>query len=319
MATILDKRIINLASQHGDKLNDSKISNIGFYFQNLLKAEKDIAYVEVGVVSAEIPVSFYIINEYNKYFTFQYELVAGGGLQTASPTLFEGNYTATTFITEIKRAINTIINSLEVYLTIQLDRTTGLLTWTMPTNSVVLQFVFSANLPLYQPLYKLIGFDENQVVLPQDDAFTNVYPINLLGINKINIGSNNLATYNYNSGSNGFSNILASIEVNASPYGIVLYRNQSLTYNILRVPNLDSFTIELRDPDGNFIDFNNQEWTITLGMNIYRYMPQFSQTSFNDILGVKPPQPPKEDKKEEPPKPPKPMNDLDILTYNEKI
>ena len=315
MATILDKRIINLASQHGDKLNSSKNSNISFYFQNLLKEEKDIAYVEVGVVSAEIPVSFYIINEYNKYFTFQYELVDGGGIQTASPTLFEGNYTATTFIIEIKRAINTIINSLEVYLTIQLDRTTGLLTWTMPTNTVVTQFVFSGT-GIYQPLYELIGFDENTVILPQDNAFTNVYPINLLGINKINIASNNLATYNYNSGSSGFSNILASIEVNASPYGIVLYRNQSLTYNILRVARLESFTIELRDPDGNFIDFNNQEWTITLGMNIYRYMPQFSQTSFNDILGVKPPQPPKEDKKKDTIKP---MDDLELLTYKEKL
>ena len=136
MATILDKRIINLASQHGDRLNGSYNSNVSFYFHNLLKAEKSIAYVEVGVVSAEIPVSFYTINEYNKYFYFEYKLV-GGSTLVGTPILNQGNYSATTFITEIKRAINTIINSLEVYLTIQLDRLTGLLIWTMPINSVL--------------------------------------------------------------------------------------------------------------------------------------------------------------------------------------
>jgi hypothetical protein len=311
MATILDKRIINLASQHGDRLNGSYNSNVSFYFHNLLKAEKSIAYVEVGVVSAEIPVSFYTINEYNKYFYFEYKLV-GGSTLVGTPILNQGNYSATTFITEIKRAINTIINSLDVYLIVQLDRLTGLLTWTMPINSVLDEISFLPS-GIYTPLYKLIGFDETStspIVLLPDNLFTNIYPINLLGINKINIGSNNLQTYNYDSGSSGFSNIVASIEVNASPYGIVLYRNQSLTYNILRVPELDGFTIELKDPDGNFIDFNNLDWTITLGMNIYRYMPQFSQTSFSDVLAINPPPP----KKEEPA-----MNDLDVLTYKEKL
>ena len=41
MTAIIDKRIINLSSNHGTKLNGAINSNVLFYFQGLLRQEKD--------------------------------------------------------------------------------------------------------------------------------------------------------------------------------------------------------------------------------------------------------------------------------------
>lgn len=311
MTTILDKRIINLASIHGTKQNGYKNSNVNFFFPSLLRGEKDIQYVEVGVISAEIPVSFYTINEYNNTFNFTHKKDGQVVFTPASVQITQGNYTATTIITELLRAINDVIISVETYLTIQIDRTNGRLTWAIPINTTLLAMTIENS-----SIYSTLGFSaeiSTSILIEENIVpITAPFPLNLLGINKVNIGSNNLATYNYDSGSSGFSNILASIENDAQPYGIILYKNASLTYNILRVPELDGFSIEIKDVNGNFIDFNNVDWTITLGMNIYRHMPSFSQSSFSDVLGIKPPVPVKtpSPKKEEP----LIKNDLDLLT-----
>jgi hypothetical protein len=288
MQTVLDKRILALSSNHGQKLNGSFNSNINFIFPNLLRKDPNISYVEVGCINAEIPVSFYIINQYNKYFNFSYKLVGETEFTNVEVILNEGNYQGNNFITEILRAINTVIVSAETYLTIQLSRINGCLTWNIPTNTVLLELILKPY-GIYKPLYKILGFDEQietDILLIQTVPYTNIYPLNLLGINKLLISTNNLLTYNYDSGLQGFSNIISTIEVDQPSYGIILYKNSSLTYNILRIHDLDNFTIEIKDIDNNFIDFNNLDWSITLGLNIYRYLPIYNNVSFNEILGI---------------------------------
>jgi hypothetical protein len=292
MSLILDKRIISLSSNHGTKFNGTYNSNISFFFQNLLKREPDVVYVEIGVVSAEIPVSFYIINDLNNTLSFQYRNV-GTGLWSVNYdiTLTKGNYTATTLITEIKLQMLTAITAFTTaFLILSISRGNGKLLWDLNATGggqiVDGIRIYNAG----STFYKLLGGDMTATYFEffntTDGTFTP-YPLNLLGINKINIQSNNLSTYNYNSGRQGFSNILASIEVDAIPYGVILYKNSSLTYNILSIPDLDEFTIDLKDVDGNYIDFNNLDWSITLAMNLHRTMPTFSQGSLTDVLAIK--------------------------------
>ena len=151
---------------------------------------------------------------------------------------------------------------------------------------------------------------------------TPPYPLNLLGTNNISIRTDNLATYNYNSKESGFSNTLANISVDASPFGILLYKNTSITYNILRVLDVNRFRISLLDDNSNPIDFNNGNWSITLALNIHRHRPTINTRTFSDMLDLK--QPVKEEKKEVTEKVeekkevitprPKTLKDLDILT-----
>lgn len=288
MALIVDKRIINLSSNHGTKENGTYNSSITFVFPSLVKREPDVAFVEVGVINCEIPVSFYIINDANNTMRFQWRNVSTGLYSANVDILLEkGNYTATTLITEIKaKMLAAISGSTTAFLILSISKATGKLIWDLnPTGGG--QNV--DGIRIYNTgssCFKLLGGNSGTYFefFNTTDGTAINYPLNLLGINKINIQSNQISTFNYDSGRSGFSNILASIEVDAPPYGIILYKNTSLTYNILSAPDLDGFTIDLKDVNDNYINFNNQDWSITLGLNYHRTPPSFSQSTFSDIL-----------------------------------
>ena len=445
MNTILDKRIIALTSKSGTLLNSSLKSNVSFQFTNLFNKDPSVAYAEVGVVSAEIPVSFYTINDTNNTIATDV-LFYGFGEMSKITTIPKGNYTATSLITQFKASIkasyeedifvidntnNTFNTELLIYnapyvaygttiltngtytiatlithittklqttifrngaaiiflgstilMNLTFDALTGKLSMNFPANSFYPELYYgtfgvpnalfellgfpsyleqfqnapptlathpiitntdiipsltlnrsngclSISLPasasIYSityttsPLLKLMGYVANINSVQNEPPITADYPLNLLGINKIYISTDNLLTYNYDSGKQGFSNILATLEVDAPPYSIILYKNTTNTFNILRHDDVNSFSIELKDDVGNYIDFNNIDWNITLSLNIYRYIIPSSTSTFSDVLGLGIKPPPKEEIKE-PPKKDEPIikNDLDLLTLPTK-
>ena len=67
----LDSRIIILNSIHGRLLNGTYKSNVEFQFNGLLKQEDNIEQVQISLVNAQIPVSFYTINYTNNMFKIE--------------------------------------------------------------------------------------------------------------------------------------------------------------------------------------------------------------------------------------------------------
>ena len=65
-----DNRIITLNSQDGEKLNGTYLSNIHFNFSGLLTDDKNLIRSYVTVLNAQIPVSFYILDETNNIFYY---------------------------------------------------------------------------------------------------------------------------------------------------------------------------------------------------------------------------------------------------------
>ena len=333
MNTFLDKRLINLYSANGIKQNSSSNSSIQFEFSNLLN-ETDLAYAEIGIVNAEIPVSFYTINENNNALWLEYQEVGQPLITVHKMIIPVGNYTATNFISTFIEVLKDTIAfpfPIGAVFLMNIIRSTGKLTmFVQPTSISLLKFrrndVLDPN--DLSTMYDLVGFDGDEYIVSEVFEKVLPHPLNLLGTNKLTIKSNNLSTLNYNSGTQGFSNILTTVEVDEAPFGIILYKNTSLTYNILRVKHLNIFTIDIVDEKGSFVNFNNQNWTITLGLNMYRYTPVNSNTTFRDMLMKPPivdePKEPKEPKdvtltkksKDLGKKEKEPIkNDLDLLTY----
>ena len=312
MTTFADTRIINLSSNYGEKQNGSLHSIIDYEFPSLVDHKKDVAYVEVGVVSAEIPVSFYTINEYNNTLRIILNSI------TFNMELLKGNYNATTLITEIRTKIDLAITG-AAPITISLNKINGKLEWT--NTSAIDDFTLVKE---GSSVWFVLGLDDSVATYDANPTITPPFPLNLLGTNNISIRTNNLATMNYDSKDAGSSNVLANISVDASPFGILLYKNTSITYNILRVLDVNRFTIQMLDDDNNPVDFNNANWTITLALNIHRHRPTINTRTFSDMLDLKQPKEESEKdavtekevtKKEEiqPPRP-KTLKDLDILT-----
>ena len=307
MNTFADKRIVNLSSLYGEQQNGSLHSIIDFEFPSLIEHQKDVAYVEVGIVSAEIPVSFYTINEYNNTLRIIFNSI------TFNMELVKGNYNATTLITEIRTKIDLAIVG-AAPIEISLNRINGKLVWT--NTSAIDDFTL---VKAGSSLWYVLGLDDSVATYDANPTITPPFPLNLLGTNNVSIRTNNLATMNYNSRDAGTSNVLADIPVDASPFGILLYKNTSITYNILRVLNVNRFSISMLDDNNNPIDFNNANWTITLALNIHRHRPTLNTRTFSDMLDLKQPKEESEKKIEEPKKEeskprPKTLKDLDILT-----
>jgi len=285
MNLIKDQRLINLNSRNARQQNGSKNSKCVFDFTNILdKTETDIAYAEVGLISAEIPVSFYIINELNDTIVMS---VSGVDIDIE---VADGNYTGNNFITEFVAKTTAAFTNI---ITVTLSPTTGKLSI---TNTGVQIIAFSKKTT--NGLWELMGFDGSNttITINPGDTFVLPFLLNLLGVNKLMLNSFALATYNLDSANGGYSSTFFSLDVNVPSYSLIQYQNNSNTYSILRTNNIDDIDIEILDQDLNSIDFNNQEWLLTLVINIFRYIPQMSNVGFRDAFmkQIKPKEKPKE-------------------------
>lgn len=164
----LDSRIIILNnfndSAHGRLLNETYKSDIEFQFNGLLKQEDDIQQVQISLVNAQIPVSWYIINYTNNVFILQL-----GNNITKTYYISVGNYNTNSLIT----ALNTLINDSIFFITI--SKITGKLTFT----------IYSDN---NYSICSILGFELN-TVYNCSFSFICPYPLNFLGYKRLEIYS----------------------------------------------------------------------------------------------------------------------------------
>jgi len=244
-----DIRIINLYSQSATQyLNGTLKSNVCFNFKNLLEDEPDIIYSTLGVVNAQIPVSYYTINEFNNVLLTNLGTI----------TITRGNYNATTLRTELTaRLVARGITGMVVTI----NASTGVLIFTTTT-------VFSF-LPTGSTAYDILGFVAGTTYTKVGNVITAPHPLNLLGIQQLRITSNALACSNSDSTQMGQTNLIGLIQSTAPPFGMILYANQT-SYSVLRAKNISLVDIQILDENNFFVDFNNIDWTISLQLTIYR-------------------------------------------------
>ena len=261
----LDTRLINLYSKNATSIDNYPLmSRATFAFSSILKEEPDIVYCEIGVLNAQIPVSFYVINIYNN--VLKYKIGAGA---TETITIAEGNYTSSTLITALKAGFSA---NGETNINITISKVNGKLTFTNTVNNFTIVSSGST-------MMDVLGFISTQDYTSASLSLTPPYPLNLLGIQRIKVNSNYLATNTTNSFTKGISNTFASIPVNAPSFGLINYTNLN-AYSLLRAKTISTIDIELRDENDNAIDFNGVDWTMTLQLNIYR----LNQYSDNQMI-----------------------------------
>ena len=257
MDIIQDSRFINLYSRNAtEKVNGSLLSSVSFNFKNILKESEDILYTQVGVFNAQIPISWYTIDQYRNVLKYKYPS-SSSSISTITLTL--GNYNSNTLITEMKTQFLANGHS----FTINLNTVNGKVSFSSTSNFTLLN---TANGSL---IMDLLGFDDSVNYTSSSLSLTAIYPLNMLGIQRLKINSNALSTYTINSKTLCESNTIASIPVNASSFGLIQYENKN-TYSLLRAKVINQIDIQIRDQDENLIDLNGIDWTMTLQIIIYR-------------------------------------------------
>jgi hypothetical protein len=285
MNTYIDSKLINLSSESATQFyNSTYLSNLSFDTPGLLIKNPYVTKVEISVLHSEIPVSFYTINYTNSWFKYKIDT---GAIQIQQVPV--GNYNANTLIT----ALLTLIN--DINFTITINKVTG-----------VLQFHHNKTFTIYTDnqytIGKILGFNLKTSYVSSETplyTLTALYPLNLLGIKKINIASTKLITNNFSSAI-GTTSLINSISVDQPPFGLIVYQNTGGVKFTLSNTDIEKIDLQLFDEDFNYINFNNINWSILFCLYVTYQLPVYS---LNNIIA------PKKDDKPNPT-----LEDLNFLT-----
>jgi hypothetical protein len=246
---------INLSSNTATIKNNS-YNSVMIFNMPIMKKEKNILYNQVSLIHAQIPVSYYTINETNNLFV----------LSTGSYELTLGNYNATLFKTMF-------LNLLGSSFSMSLDVSTGKYTLTKQGGFTILPST---------TCYKILGLQKSTTYI-SSGSLIFPYPCNFLGVNRIKIKSNILKTDNLDSNSNGHSQLLSTIPVNCSQYGLINYINYTNFKNTLNNTDITYIDITITDESDNIINFNGIDVHLTLQIDsiIEDYI---NETSLNELI-----------------------------------
>jgi hypothetical protein len=275
MLTVIDTKYITLNTQHCIKrptnglYQSSFLSLIDFPFKDVLKDDDDILYSHVSIISAQIPVSFYLVNYTTNVLKYS---VNNGAI--LSMTLERGNYNLNTLIDALKAGFLTA----GFAFSITINKITGRLLFTSP----VLTTFKIYNSTFGSTINEIIGFDSVNSYSSTGNVLLGEHPCSLVGIKVLKVSSSALRTNSLASGSLG--NLIATIPVNSPPYGLILYENKSNNNGgLLLNREISNIDIQITDENNAPINFNNVEYSLCLGITTTRILKdKLNSSSFRD-------------------------------------
>ena len=244
-----DNRIITLNSQDGEKLNGTYLSNIHFNFSGLLKEDPNLIRSYVTVLNAQIPVSFYIIDETNNILNYTDNSV------DKTIELTEANYNGNQMVTALNTGFTVNSSPITCFLAPQ----TGILYFSI-SGGVNITFLSTSTVK------SILGFD---VDISSSSLLKLPYQLNLLGKKKIFINSNNLRNSAFTSKSLSCVQTIAVVPVDQPPYSMINYTASiDIQKIILSNRSVDMIDIEFVDENNNYINFRNIDWSITICLTV---------------------------------------------------
>jgi hypothetical protein len=263
MSYYTDQRIINLSSESANVYkNGSYLSYLEFNFNDFIKPEENIINISCSVQNASIPLSFYIINEYNNKLEYSFN-----GINKTIVNFDLGNYNATSFITQFKS---------KTPFDITFNKANG-------------KFTFSYSSTFYfhfqnSTCFNILGFNKNNEYQSVTNIINAPHLADFSGIRTIKIRSSRLGNYNLDSISGGSFNDLVTIPVDVGYYGIIVYNNQVNFKSLLNTKYVSFFDIQIVDGyNDELINFNNVGWTITLQFDILRKLEEETNLINNNL------------------------------------
>lgn len=252
---IREKRLISLNSNNASRyFNGSYLSDVAFDFKSILSNESAILYVEAGLQSAEIPVTFYNIDITNNQFNYTIDAV------DYSINVVLGSYNYNTFV--IAMATGFLLNG-HVFSFV-LNRATGILTMSLTSGGVAWTDILSSS------IYYIIGCGISTAYVVTANTFTFPKLFNLMGQKKLKIYSNNISIDSFDSVGTQTNNLICTLSVNQPPFGMILYNNVDSVYGHMKTSYLSTVDIQIKDELGNPINFNGINWTMTIVLILYK-------------------------------------------------
>ena len=235
-----------------------------------MKDDDDIFYSHVSIVNAQIPVSFYLINYTVNKLKYT---INNGAIQTM--ILERGNYNLTQLIDVIVKGFF----SAGYVFSITFNKVTGKLLFIGPASTT---FTFLSQ-SFGTTINEIIGFDSVSSYSSTGNVLLAEHMCSLIGIKKLKISSNALRTSGLTSSGLGGGYLLSIIPVNAPPYGLILYENNSSSEGGLLLNRvIGNIDISITDENNRYVNFNNTEYSITLAITTTRILKERINSNFKD-------------------------------------
>ena len=256
--TMLTTRLYNINSKNYKSINSlSSLSSGLWSFPNLNFQDDDIISVYISILHAEIPNSFYIINENNN------KLI----INSTVYTLISGNYNTKTFISMVTPLLPVGY----------------IITYSTTTNKFTFQYTTIFTINKESTCKSLIGLSTSDEFGTVPNNFTVTMPnsFNFLPTSKINVRSSSFNIGNF--GADNSTDIFLTIQNNGLQSGRILYQNYSNLKYRLESYNLQQFDLRFTDDSNNLLIFNGVDWFITFQIDI-EYKPKEKPLSFQQIV-----------------------------------
>lgn len=228
-------------------LNDTKKSSVVFVFRNPIILNKFAYEMRISVVNAQIPISYYLINDTNNKLN-----ITINGIVTTY-YFKKGNYNINTFISEWANSIGT-------GWTLTYDNITNKITYTYTQN-----FTFSDDL---NSIFGIMGFKKGSIYTSSNNSLICPYVANFAGITRLNIKSNSFTLNNVDSYNKSINRTIAVIPVSSISSGYMYYNNFTNYNTVFTNHSISTINIEIYDDFKNFIDFNNIDWTMCMQIDV---------------------------------------------------
>lgn len=276
MTTIRERRIINLNSQNAIQNNGSFLSNVTFNFSNIYTMEDNVVSISAGLLSAQIPVSFYSVNYTNN--VLKYGMIVGGTLNYYTITMTTGFYDYSTLFTEMKNKFS--VNGHNFVLT--LNDNTGRMNFHHQGGGDFHSIVYNGS-----TCFSILGFEKMDYLAILENLEAP-HPLDLLGIRALKIMCPEFSSNNRDSVNLSTTQLIEMIPVDQPPYGLILYSNSSNEYGNLQTQNISTINLQILSENGDFVNFNNTNWTITLILLIDRMFKVNLINNLDNVLSTIP-------------------------------
>jgi hypothetical protein len=240
---------IHLNSNSASILNNSSYkSDVNFYVQNLVEPNKNTLELKISLVNCQIPKSYYLINSNNNKFFITINNL------TATFYFPYGNYNVYSFISQFNATCgNDFILSLNVS------------TNTLNISHTTYDFILSDD---DNSIFGLIGFNKGISYYSSNKIIVSPFPVDFTGLKRIFLLSPSFNLNSKTSYDGSETSILSSIPVNCINNGIIYYHNNTNFKSTFNNSQLSNIQIQIIDDEGNFINFNNIDWCLTLQIDM---------------------------------------------------
>ena len=258
----IKSRIFNLSSSSFSvAYNGTMMSSGKFIIPNFINHNENVNRVYLMVSHAEVPNAFYLVNQYNNILY----------INSIAYTIPSGNYNASNLMTTL---LNLLPASFSVTYSSIFQKYT-----ISSTSAFTISYLNSS-------ISRIMGLNRSSdmVGVLANDKYTVTLPncVNFLPTARLNFRSSILQLENFQS-NDGSSDILLSLQNNASQNGVITYTNRSnLKYHV-DLECVNEIDIRITDDSNRELDFNGVSWFLTLRVDYeYKYIP--TTNTFSKII-----------------------------------